>query len=94
MTDLIFIKEPIVGIFAAAIILLNLAMGVFRRKLPSGVLAISTAVSILLHTVCLTLIFLLGGGYEAALIVVLSSAVITLAFSPRPTAFNDSEVEK
>ncbi len=89
----IFIKEPIIAILSIIIALLDFAAAYSARKQFKITSIIITAVNIILHIVCLSLIMLYGGGYENALILVLLSCVITLAVSPKPKKNNDSGVE-
>ncbi len=91
--DIIFIREPIIGILTLLIALLDIAAACLAKKhlkLPSKIV---TAIDLVLHAACLTLIMLYGGGYEGCLILVLLSGVITLALSPRPSQNDDSEVK-
>lgn len=76
--DIIFIEQPLIGIAALILIVLDIVPKFIGTRLAL------TIINGALHAVLLSYIFLAGGTFEEALLLVLISAALAIIKCPKP----------
>ena len=82
--DSIYLKEPIIALLAIFIIALHIAAKLIGRKNEKATRLLNAA-NIVVHVVCFTLIFILGGDYSDALPLALISGIFALTSCKLPS---------